>query len=187
PQLLSEQFSSESTNDNSFQMAMPTERPAGDLYIAMMCHDNAGVSVTAPGGWTEISNTGEVAAFYKVGTDQGGGNESASYNFSLSGNESKAGTIVRVSGFNPADPISGIPGTGSGGSGIPEFPATTPDSSASLIIRAVGADNDIPSATGWVPSGHTKIASGTSGGTQDCGFVSATLDTPPSSGSPAVA
>lgn len=184
PQLLSQQTTDDSGSNNTFQMDMPAERPAGDLYVALMCHDNSGVTVSGDTGWIELANSGEFAAFYKIGTDEGGGNESSSYTFSLSGNEAKSGTIVRISGFNPTDPISGLPGVDSSGSNsTPEFPATTPDNSASLVIRAIGADNDLISDTGWVPSGHTKIASSNSGG-QDCSFAAASLDSPPSAGTP---
>lgn len=182
PQIVSEQTTTDSTNSTSFQMSMPADRPAGDLYVAVMCHDNSGATVSPPAGWQEYADIGEFAAYWKIGTDEGGGNEAANYTWTISASEAKAGAIIRVTGFNAADPISGTPGTDSGGSGTPDFPAVTPDTDATLIIRAVGADNDVPTATGWVPSGHTKIASGNSGGTQDCSFMSASLDSSPAAG-----
>lgn len=187
PQIVSQQSTAQATNSTTFAMDMPSSRPAGDLYIALMCHDGT-VTVSPPAGWTEYADTREHAAYYKVGTDQGGGNESASYTWTGSGSEQWYGVIIRVTNFNTADPISGTPATGSNASNaVPVFPATTPDSSATLVIRAAGADNDIPSTTGWVPSGHTKIDSGNSnsgntGDTNDCGFAAASLDTPPATG-----
>jgi Kelch motif len=178
PQIVSTQSTADSTDGTSFIMDMPTTRPAGDLYIAMMCHDGT-VTMTPPAGWTEYADTREHAAYYKVGTDQGGGNESAQYTWTASGSEAFYGTIIRVTGFNSSSPISGTAGTGSDGAGaVPIFPATTPADEATLIVRAVGVNDDAPSSTAWVPSGHTKIASGNSGGT-DCGFAAASLDTPP--------
>ena len=79
---------------------------------------------------------------------------------------------MRVTGFDPADVVSGTDGEGhSTTSTTPVFPATTPDKDSTLVIRGVGADNDVPSATAWVPSGHTKIESANSGGANDCSFV----------------
>lgn len=182
PQIVSQQVSSSSSDSGTFTLNMPSTRPAGDLYIAMLCHDGT-VTVTPPAGWTEYADTREHAAYYKVGTDQGGGNEAASYNWTNSGSETFYGVIIRVTGFNSSDPVSGTAGTGSSGSdATPVFPATTPDSSATLVVRAVGADADTPSVSDtWIPDGHTKIAAGNSGGTS-CGFASASLDTPPLTG-----
>lgn len=167
------------SNTSTFTMDMPTTRPAGDLYVAVMCHDGTG-SPTAPsgGGWTEYADEDEHAAYYKIGTDEGGGNEAATYAWTGS-SEEWAGVIMRVIGFDAADIESGTPGT-TNSSGTPTFPATTPDANATLVIRAVGVDNDAPSDTGWVPTGHTKIDSDTSSSTSgDCGFAAASLDVSP--------
>jgi hypothetical protein len=185
PTIAASNTTTDNSDGTSFTMNMPATRPAGDLYIAMFCHDGSnGSNMTAPagGGWTEYADLQGYAAYWKIGTDQGGGNEAASYQWT-GPNEKYAGVVVRVTGFNTADPVSGTPGTGSNASAVvPVFPATTPDSDGTLVVRGAGADEDIPSDTGWVPSGHTKIASGNSGGTGDCGFVSAALDTPVASG-----
>ncbi|MCB9821308.1 hypothetical protein H6798_02120 [Candidatus Nomurabacteria bacterium] len=183
----------QNSNSTSFTMDMPTTRPAGDLYIAVMCYDgdsgdgtggsNSGNTISTPSGWTKYANRNGHAAYYKIGTDAGGGNEAASYTFS--GNSEKwGGVIMRITNFDSSDPISGTPGVGHSNSASPTpvFPAVTPDTDNTLIIRAVGADNDEPSATGWVPSGHTKIASGGPTGTQDCAYMTASLDASPASG-----
>ncbi len=181
PQIVDQQETALATDNTSFQMTMPTTRPAGDLYVALMCHDGTG-AITPPSGWTEYADTREHAAYYKIGTDSGGGNESANYTWT-GGSEKWFGVIVRVTGFDSADPVSGTAGTGSNASNaVPIFPTTTPDSSATLVIRSAGVDEDVPSDTAWVPSGHTKISSGNSGGTNDCGFAAASLDTPPATG-----
>ncbi len=187
PQIVDQQVSSIASNSTTFAMDMPATRPAGDLYVAMMCHDGT-ASPTAPSGgnWQLYSDDDEHAAYYKIGEDQGSGDESASYTWTIGSGEQWYGVIIRVTGFNAADPLSGTPGT-SNTTGTPEqFPAVTPDNSAALVIRSIGADNDAPSDTGWVPAGHTKIASGNSNvdgsGSNDCGFVAASLDTPPISG-----
>ncbi len=188
PQIVDQASTTQSSNSSSFTMNMPNTRQAGDLYVALMCHDGTG-AITGPGGggWTEYADSQQFAAYYKIGTDAGGGNEAASYTWT-GGSEQWYGVILRVTGFNSSDPISGTPGTGSSaGDATPVFPATTPDSSATLVIRAVGADNDSPNDTGWVPPGHTKIDSGNSNpllpsDTNDCGLAAASLDTPPING-----
>jgi hypothetical protein len=186
PTIVDKQTTLDATDGTTFAMNMPANRPAGDLYIALMCHDGT-VTVTPPAGWTEYADTREHAAYYKIGTDAGGGNEAASYTWTGSGSETFAGVIVRVSGFNDADPISGTPGTTNNAADVvPNFPATTPDGSATLVIRAVGADannaSEVPSNARWVPGGHAKIASANSGSANPCNFVAATLDTPPATG-----
>ena len=190
PQIVDQQLTIDGSNGTTFTMNMPATRPAGDLYIALISH--AGTTAVTPpagGGWTEYADsdvaggsTREHAAYYKIGTNQGGGNEAATYSWT-GGNVEWAGVIIRVTGFNSSDPVSGTPGRTSG-SGIPQFPATTPDNDATLVIRAVGANRDNPSATGWVPTGHTKISSSSSssGGNGSSAILAATLDTPPLSG-----
>lgn len=186
PSIVGQQRTLAGSDTGTFTMSMPTTRPAGDLYIAMMCHDGSdGGAVSAPSGWTPIADVQGYIAYYKVGTDQGGGNEAASYNWSGYGNEEWAGVVIRVTGFDSADPVSGTPGTGSSSSSVtPVFPATTPDADTTLVVRAVGFDQDDPPDTTWVPSGHTKIDSESSsnGGNGSCGFAAASLDTSPASG-----
>ena len=182
PAIEDKQVTTDATDGTTFIMNMPSTRPAGDLYIALMCHDGT-VTMTPPAGWTEYADTREHAAFYKVGTDAGGGNEATNYTWTASGSETFAGVVLRVSGFNTADPVSGTPSTTNNASDVvPQYPATTPDGSATLVISAVGADDDSPSEARWVPGGYAKIASANSGGTNDCGFTSASLDTPPLTG-----
>lgn len=194
PSIVGSQQTLQGSNSTTFTMNMPTTRPAGDLYIAMMCHDGsagsgtggstAGNTISTPSGWTKYADLQGLAAYYKVGTDQGGGNEASTYQWT-GNSEEWAGTIIRVTGFDSADPVSGTPGTGFSTSSVtPIFPATTPDNDATLVVRSVGFDQDDPTDTGWVPSGHTKIDSESSsgGGNGSCGFAAASLDTSPASG-----
>lgn len=182
PWIAGQASSTQATNSATFTMAMPTYRPAGDLYIAMMCHDGTGAP-TAPGGWTTVSgtDTDEFAAYYKIGTDQGGGSESGSYNWTGITEQWK-GVVVRVTGFDSGDIFAGTVGTANT-SGNVTFPAATPDENSTLVIRGVGIDNLDPSENGWVPTGHTKIDSGSSSAdAESCGFTAASIDVPPVSG-----
>lgn len=189
PVVQSSTESLQNTNSTNFVMSMPASRPAGDLYIAVMCHDgSSGSNVTPPasGNWNEYADLQGHAAYWKIGEDKGGGNESASYTWT-GPSENWAGVIIRVTGFDTSytsgsPPVSSTRSEGSN-TASPDFPAVTPDADNSLIIRAVGADNDEPSATAWVPTGHTKIASG--GSTQannDCAYLAASVDSPSASG-----
>lgn len=180
PYIVSQQSSTQASNSTSFVMNMPSTRPAGDLYVALIAHDGTG-AITPPAGWTEYADTREHAAYYKEGTDQGGGNESSTYTWT-GGSEQWTGVILRIKGFNSGSPISGSAGTGSNASEVvPVYPTTTPSHDATLVIRATGFDADDPSDFGWLPSGHTKVHSGTSSTdtANSAGIAVATLDTPP--------
>lgn len=182
PWIAGQQSSTQATNSATFTMAMPAYRPAGDLYIAMMCHDGTGAP-TAPAGWTTVSgtDTDEFAAYYRVGTDQGGGSEAASYNWTGI-TEQWRGVVIRVTGFDSGDIFAGTVGTANT-SGNATFPAATPDENSTLVIRGVGINDDDPSDTTWIPTGHTKIDSGSSSAdTESCGFAAASMDVPPASG-----
>ena len=161
PSIVGQQRTLLGTNSTTFTMNMPSVRPAGDLYIALMCHDGSngsgaggstgGNNITGPAGWTEYADLQGLAAYYKVGTDQGGGSEAASYQWS-GNSEEWAGVIIRITNFDSADPVSGTAGTGFNTSAVtPVYPATTPDNDTTLVVRAAGFDQDDPSATGWVP------------------------------------
>ena len=180
PRIIGSKTSARSTDGTTFTMDMPAVRPAGDLYVALMCHDGSGTNVVPPGGWTEYADLREHAAYYKVGTDQGGGNESATYAWT-GASEEWAGVILRISNFDPADIVSGTAGTGSNGSAaIPIYPTTTPDKQGSLVLRASGFNNDVPPAINWSPiTDHSGVIAGNSGGANDCGFTSDILDSPP--------
>jgi hypothetical protein len=192
PQIASATETFQNSNSTTFTMNMPATRPAGDLYLALMCYDgdqgdgsggsNAGNTISTPSGWTKYANRNGHAAYYKIGTDQGGGNESASYAFT-GDSENWAGSIVRVTGFNSADPINTSSVGHNNGNAQPVFPAVTTDEDSTLVIRAAGADNDEVTSTAWVPAGHTSIEYG--GSTQnnnDCAYVAASLDSSPASG-----
>lgn len=186
PSVVSATETLDDTNGTTFTMDMPATRPAGDLYIAIMCHDgSSGSNVSAPVGWQEFADLQGLAAYYKIGADQGGGNEAATISFT-GPNEQWAGTMLRITNFNSGDIEAGTPTTTSSSSNAtPTFPAITPDANATLIIRGAGFDQDNISATGWVPSGHTKLGSGSSdgnGGNNTCGYAAASLDTSPASG-----
>lgn len=183
PYIVGTQSSTQATDSSTFTMSMPSVRPAGDLYVAMMCHDGTGTVSTVPAGWTKVSatDTDEFDAWYKVGTDQGGGNEAASYDWGGI-SEEWTGVMMRIKGFDSASPISGTPGTANT-SGTPTFAATTPASDATLVLKGIGINDDDPSTRTWVPSGHTKVYSGSSStGANSCGFAAATQNVPPASG-----
>lgn len=182
PYIVGQQSSVQATNSTTFVMNMPTTRPAGDLYVAIMAKDGNN-RVTPPAGWTEYGDDQQHAAYYKVGTNVSGGNEAASYTWTVATTaEQWAGVILRIKGFDSATPISGTAGTGSSASAaIPVFPTTTPASDATLIIRSVGVNAAQPAEFGWLPTGHTKVYSATSSTdtANSAAVLVATMDQPP--------
>ncbi|QQS19286.1 hypothetical protein IPL85_03285 [Candidatus Saccharibacteria bacterium] len=182
PYVASQQATTQATNSLSFTMNMPTLRPAGDLYVALIAKDGDN-RVSPPAGWTEYADLQQHAAYYKEGTDQGGGNEAATYQWTVATTaEQWTGIILRIKNFNAGSPVSGTAGTTSAASGIPQFPATTPGHDATLVIRATGFDEDQPSEATWLPLGHTRVYSGTSSDTDavnSAALVATTLDVPP--------
>lgn len=184
PYIASQQATTLATNSLTFTMDMPAVRPAGDLYVALIAKDGNN-RVTPPAGWTEYVDLQQHAAYYKVGTDQGGGNESATYQWTVAATaEQWTGVILRIKNFNSGSPISGTAGTTSATSGIPQFPATTPAQDATLVIRATGFNADQPSEATWLPLGHTRVFAGTSSTdtANSAALVATTLDAPPLSG-----
>jgi len=180
PYIASQQTSTQATTSTTFTMAMPTTRPAGDLYVALIARQGTG-AITAPGGWTLISSTREAAAYYRIGTNVSGGNEAASYAWTIGTGVEWTGVIVRIKGFDSATPISGTAGTGSSASAaVPAYPAVTPSHDATLILRTVGVNDDEPTEATWLPLGHTRITSGTSSSSAtSVGIAASYLDQPP--------
>lgn len=175
PNIVDQRSSVQATDSTSFVMDMPNVRPTGDLYVALIAHDGTGTNVVPPAGWTEYADNGEHAAYYRNSTSA----EPATYTWT-GASEQWVGVIVRIKGFDTANPISGTAGT-STGSGVPVFPATTPAQDATLVIRAVGINADQPSDYTWLPNGHTKVYSGASSTATatSAALVAVTLDQPP--------
>lgn len=186
PWIASQKETALSSTSLNFTMSMPDVRPAGDLYMAIIAHDVSGTNtLTAPGGWTLIQNTTsrEHATYYRVGTDQGGGNEAASYQWTKAGNAVQwAGIILRIKNFDVTSVVSAQ--SSSGTAATPDFPAVTPNAQGSLLLRATSFNDDIPDDHGYSPTNHDEIASGYSGAASGVGFIVARLDSPPASSSP---
>lgn len=189
PYVVGQQATTAGTASTSFVMNMPTTRPAGDLYIALIAKDGTGTVTDSSGTWTEYAdndagggNTREHAAYWKIGTDQGGGNEASTYTFTSGSSVQWAGVIIRIKGFNAGSPISGSAGRTFGATDVvPQFPAVTPSHDATLIIRAAAIDDDEPSEYTWLPNGHTRLYSATSSenSATSVGLVATSLDQPP--------
>lgn len=186
PRVVGKQVTSDATNGNSFTMSMPSPRPAGDLYVAIMCHAGD-IRMDPPAGWTEYADVREHAAYYKIGTDQGSGNESGAYSFNTTNTgESRkfSGVILRIQNFDSTDVVSGTAATGNNASdAVPVYPAVTPDTQGTLMIRSAGFDDDQPPSVGWSPTAtHSGIAADSASPdatvTDDCGFTADALDVP---------
>jgi hypothetical protein len=189
PPVIAGQQVSTAGASTTFTMNLPATRPAGDLYLAIIGHDGTGFGINPPAGgnWTEYADTGEHAAYWKIGENKSAGNEQASYVWTKTtgGTEEWAGVIIRVTGFDSADPISGTPTTNSTTSNTsPTAPSVTPDVDNTLILRAVGVDDDDPTGS-WQPTGHTQVAAQrSSSGTGSGSFALASMNTSPAAGNP---
>jgi N-acetylneuraminic acid mutarotase len=181
PYLAGQQVSSQATAAPTFTMNMPAIRPAGDLYVALVARVGTG-AITPPAGWTVIGGSREISAFYRLGTNVSGGNEAASYNWTIATGVEWTGTILRVKNFNSGTILSGAAATTNGTSTslVPvQYPAITPANDASLIIRASGINSDKPSEATWLPLGHTRIISGSSSANvSSVGIAASYVDVP---------
>lgn len=181
PYIVSQQSTVQSSNSTTFTLAMPSTRPAGDLYVAVIGRVGTG-AITAPASWSaNCTSIREHMLCWKIGTDQGGGNEAASYNWTIGSGVEWAGVVLRIKNFNSGSPISTAATTSSSASAsIPSYPAITPAHDASLIIRSVAINADNPTSATWLPYGHTRIYSGASStDTTSVGLAVSYLDTPP--------
>jgi N-acetylneuraminic acid mutarotase len=186
PYIISQTSTQVSTAGTTFAMNMPSERPSGDLYVAVISRVGSG-TVTPPAGWLLYSTgtnvtttTRDVVMYYRVGS----GTEPATYSWTNSASVQWTGTIIRIKGFDNASPISAAATATTGTATAvspPVFPAVTPAHDASLIIRAVGINEVDPSDYTWLPSGHTKLHGSTSisGTASSTALVVTSLDTPP--------
>jgi hypothetical protein len=178
PRIMDSVTTVQSTNSGSFVMNMPTTRPAGDLYVAMMCHDGTGAITGPGGGWVEYADVQQYAAYYWVGT----GSPSATYTFT-GGNEQWAGTILRIKDFDITSPV--IATANSGSNVTPTYPAVTATQEGTLMLSGAGVDEDNVESSGYSPSGFTDLTSVHSDGfatNTGCGFFSSEYYNPPRSG-----
>ncbi len=135
----------------------PAGTVAGDLLIAIMTTDGGGGLLTAPTGWTAITNnigSGHTSrSWYKIA----GTSEPASYTFTVNSWASMTIGILRISGHAPANPIN-VSGTNTGTSMSPTAPSVTTTVNDALILRYYGADDDDYTGddTGYPPA-HTGI------------------------------
>jgi N-acetylneuraminic acid mutarotase len=193
PYIASQQATSLGTAGTSFTMAMPTIRPANDLYVAIISRPGTG-TITPPvgGNWLLYSTgtntttaTQNVTIYYKIGQNISGGDEAASYAWTNSASVQWTGTILRIKGFDAANPRSANPAVTTGTSTAtspPIFPAITVGAQdATLVLRAVGISEDDPSEATWLPLGHTRLHSSTSvaNTAASTALVATYLDVPP--------
>lgn len=139
-------------------MTMPSSRPDGDVYVALVAKDDdvAFSTTLAEKGWTQIIDQNEggsagprVGLYYKKGNS-----EPASYN--IGGDSEEWATIVMR--FNGASTtlVNAVATTQYATDRRPEFPAITPTTNRTFILRVFGIDADTPT-TAQVPAGHTNI------------------------------
>ncbi len=178
PWVASQKETALATASTTFVMDMPTVRPSGDLYLAIIAHDvNGTVGFSSvPAGWTLLADTREHAVYWHTG----GGSEPATYSWTKNGNAVLwAGVILRIKNanatFTTATQNNAVDAN-------PGFPTATPTSQGALVLRSASWDDDIVDDHGYAPTSHDEVASGMSGGTTGVSFAVSRLDSPPLSG-----
>lgn len=184
PYIADQLVTSNSTSVNPIVMNMPTYRPTGDLYIAII--GVSGSTITTPAGWTAFSttNTTRLGAFYHYSTSA----EPASYSFPVNITQKYAGVILRVKNFDSAN-IVNTSSTGlNNQTGSMTYPSLTTNDQGTLVLGMDGFQGDPVYANGYSPSGWADVvsahSSNTSGDNTQGGIMVSTLDSPPLSGSP---
>ncbi len=132
----------------------------GDLLIAAVATDgDTSSSLAPPGGegWTEIDvdNYGgqvTLGAWWKLAD----ASESASHQFSWTGDEQAYGWIMRFTGHDPTDPINDW-SAGGDSSSTPASPEVTTTLDNCLILRLGAFDDDDITIDDPGLSGHTAI------------------------------
>jgi hypothetical protein len=148
--------SNQGTNSTSFSMNMPSPRPAGDLYVAVVGKDGTN-AIVPPAGWTEIYSLSDTSgiyhgAYYHVG----GASEPSSYTFT-SANEQWSGAILRLTDYDKNGFINAT-NTAYGSSINPTAPAVTPTASSTLILYTATIDTKAWAAA-YEPAGTSKVFS----------------------------
>jgi len=132
PTLESTTFSS--STQVTLTVNMPAIRPNGDLYIAIIQHDEGTSSV--PGNWIPIYNQGggyvTNTAWYWIGSG-----EPASYTYTITETGDTAGVVYRISGFDTSDKIhKNATNLGVSTNGLASSVTTEVDDC--LILRSMG-------------------------------------------------
>jgi hypothetical protein len=184
PYVADKKVSSSSTQSTSLVVDMPSYRPTGDLYIAIV--GISGATFTTPSGWTAFSTTAstKLGAFYHYST----GAEPASYTFTVSIAQQYSAVMLRVKNFD----TSSIVNTSSTGvnsvSGTTNmtYPTLTTSAQGTLVIAADGFQANPVYSNGYSPSGWADVASAHSTNTKGdftaAGIMVSRLDSPPLSG-----
>jgi len=121
---------------SSLAITKPTGLVAGDVMVATTSIVGTG-AITAPAGWTAITNTTQGSAirqfsWYKVA----GASEAASYTFGLPLASEASGGIVAYSGVETSNPLN-VFGTANGASGNAVAPSVTTTYPNAMVIVAV--------------------------------------------------
>ncbi len=118
---------------------LPAGTSQDDLLIALLA-ESSGSDITAPAGWTEIIDDGNGAdvrlgVFWKLAT----ASEPANYTFTVASTDQTAGTILRYSGVDTANPINVFNHTVAGNIVSPDVTAT---SNNNIILRTAAIYNN---------------------------------------------
>jgi len=158
------------SDTTSVTISTPSGASEGDLLIAAVATDgDTDFSLSPPSGegWTEInlddySSEVTLGAWWKLAD----ASESASHQFTWSGDEQAYGWMMRFTGHDPDDPIDDWMRDGETSS-TPTSPAVTTTVANTMILRLGAFDNDDITVDDPGLAGHTAITmdrSASSGG-----------------------
>lgn len=128
------------TAANSFEFDMIDPRPDGSLYL-LGIHRDESVTVTLPGGWTQIQNRAGISVTGAVGY-RVGASEPATYTVTASGafDPDWYAGILRLDGANTADPINAS-AISHAHSDVAIAPSVQVDEDDTLVFRFFTLDN----------------------------------------------
>lgn len=116
----------------------PTGLAAGDLMVAHLVLGDATATYATPSGWTvagtaQRSNVTYQTIMYKIADSADAA--ATDFTFTIGTSEPRAGAILRISGFNPVQPIDSIYSGAAENTVSPSFATgLTPTHASSLLI-----------------------------------------------------
>lgn len=180
PYIADQMVTTSSTSVVPLVVNMPTYRPAGDLYVAIIGF--SGATISTPTGWTAVQTGNKLGVFYRIGT----ASEPATYSWTTNISQKFSAAILRVKNFDSGTPINtSVLGSNNVSPPI-TYPSVTTTAQGTLVLGTAGFQGDPVNASGYSPSGWADVvaahSSNTSGDNTQGGIMVSSLDSPPLSG-----
>ena len=139
-------------NSTDLTISKPAGVVSGDLMVFCGFFE-VNTTITAPSGWTQITNTTHTANNFKLATYYkiAGGSEPADYTWSWTNSRNSAGIILRISGHDATTPIQTSNSAESNVSGSAKTFAAgvTPSTANSLLLMWLGSRPGVGGSFTW--------------------------------------